>query len=151
MRCILSLLVGGALVTSVVAATTGTEVCYKVALIRATDDAESLPAGSTHVSPELAEILHGPLKWEHYWKVCEKKVAVTDGAKKKVLLINDREVEIDLSVTNKRTVIAYQSGKVLNKSTVCRGQKISLMGGKRDEDSGWFVVVRRDEPKELKK
>ncbi len=117
---------------------------YTVQLVRATDTSESLPPGSAPVSPELSRMLHGPLKWRHYWNVCERRVQLEEGRAKRIPLTNAREVEIDLTSGGKRTVTAFQGGKAVARSEIPRGGGISLIGGPRDASSGWFVVVRRD-------
>jgi hypothetical protein len=146
MRRIMSMLAVWALAVSGIAGQGSARVSYRVQLIRATDVSESLPAGSSRVGSELAGILHGPLKWQHYWNVCERKVVVVEGRVKRVPLINGREVEVDLSVRNRRTVAAFQDGKLLGRTAVPAGVGISLIGGKRYEKSDWFVAVQRDTP-----
>ena len=148
MRWIVILLAGCALVLAGIVGPSGARVRYKVQLIRATDAAESVPTGSTPVGSELAGILHGPFKWQHYWKICEQKVDINKGSVKRVGLINDRDVEIDLTVRNKRTVTAFQKGNFIGRTAIPVGHGLSLIGGARDENSGWFVVVRRDKPRD---
>jgi hypothetical protein len=144
MRWITSFLVGYALTVSGTVTPDETKLTYTVQLIRATDNCESLPRGSTPVDPELAGIFHGPLKWQHYWKICERQMAVSEGQAKRIPLINSRDVEIDLTKRNERTVTAFQRGNFMGRATVPVGKGFSLIGGKRDYKSSWFIVVRRD-------
>jgi hypothetical protein len=125
-----------------------TRIKYTVQLIRATDACESLPSGSTFVDPELYGILHGPLKWQHYWKICERQVVVKEGQSKRISLINARDVEIDLTVQNKRTVTAFQNSRIMGRSAIPAGKDLSLIGGARDKDSDWFIMVQRDKAKD---
>jgi hypothetical protein len=63
-----------------------------------------------------------------------------------VWLSNGREVEIDLSRRGKRTVTAFQSGRLLDRTIMPAGDAMTLIGGDRDQKSAWFIVVRRDKP-----
>jgi hypothetical protein len=143
MRCIASFLVGCALAISAMARPDKDEISYNVQLIRATDAAEPLP-GSRPAGSRLVQLLHGPLKWKHYWSICERKVSMKRGRAKRVPLLNAREVEIDLTVQNQRTVTAFQNGKIMSRSAVPVGEGFSLLGGERDQDSGWFILVRSE-------
>jgi hypothetical protein len=120
------------------------EVSYKVELIRATNLRELAPPDRQAVSPELAAILRGPLKWRHYWKLCERVVAIEPGRAKRIPLINSREVVIDLRGYHVRKVTAFERGRCVDTSTIPAGSGYSLIGGPREGDSGWFVIVQRD-------
>jgi hypothetical protein len=121
-------------------------VRYCVQLIRGTDSDQPPVAGSLRVGNQLAATLSGPLKWKHYWRVCERKIAVRTGGKARVQLLNGREVEIDLTRHDRRSVAAFQDGQFVDRTVRPAGEAVTLIGGYRDQDSGWFIAVRRDEP-----
>ncbi len=146
MRWSVILAAGLALAICGFAGATSPKVAYRVALIRATDSSEALPAGSVRLTSDVAGILHGPLKWKDYYKICERKVEVGAGQVKKVTLMNGRAVEIDRTVPNKRTVTAYQDGRAVARTIMPAGKCSTLIGGSRDIDSGWFIMVRREQP-----
>jgi len=148
MRWSVSLAAGLALVICGFAGNSGPKVAYLVQLIRATDSPKALPAGSERLTSDVAGILHGPLKWKNYYKICEREVEVAEGQVKRVNLINGRAVEIDLTTPNKRTVTAFQDGRAVARAIVPVGKCSTLVGGARDADSGWFIVVRREHPPE---
>jgi hypothetical protein len=121
------------------------QVAYRVQLIRATDGEQPPQAESKPVDSKLAAVFRGPLKWKHYWNVCERKVVVARGSTARVRLINAREAEIDLSRDDQRTVSAFQQGQRVCRSTMPLGEGITIIGGSRDATSGWFIAVRRVE------
>jgi hypothetical protein len=63
-----------------------------------------------------------------------------------VWLSNGREVEIDLRRRGKRTVTAFQNGRLVDRTIVPAGEAMAVIGGDRDQKSAWFIVVRRDRP-----
>ncbi len=146
MRWIASLLVAGALGIGGSIVPDHGLISFKVQLIRATNAQDLLPAGYKPVSPQLASILHGPLKWRHYFRICEHDVELQPGQAKRISLINAREVEIDLTGRNKRKVVAFEHGKVVDASILPVGEGYSFIGGPRDRQSGWFILVRREKP-----
>jgi hypothetical protein len=123
-------------------------VRYRVQLIRGTDSDQPPVAGSLRVGNQLATTLRGPLKWKHYWQVCERKIAVRPGRKARMLLLNGREVEIDLTQHDRRAVAAFQGGRFVDRTVRPLGEAITLIGGSRDQASAWFIAVRRDQPPE---
>jgi hypothetical protein len=122
------------------------QVTYYVQLIRGTDAAEPPLAGSKRVGACLAGVFRGPLKWNNYWEICQRKVEVAPGRSARVSLINAREVEIDLTKPGQRTVTAFQNGNSVDRTTVPASGAMTLIGGERDQKSIWFIVVRRDKP-----
>ena len=119
---------------------------YYVQLIRGTDE-DKPPVRACHrVGPRLVATLRPVLKWKSYWEICCKPVTLEPGHVTRVLLGNGREVEIDLSVPKKRKVTAYQDGVAVDRTTSTMGDRMSITGGDRDEQSVWFIVVRRDKP-----
>jgi hypothetical protein len=64
----------------------------------------------------------------------------------RVCLSKEREVEIDLSNRKCRKVTAFENGKVVQRISRPLGEGMTLIGGERDQESAWFIVVRRDKP-----
>jgi len=119
---------------------------FYVQLIRGTNG-DGPPVGACHrVGPRLAATLGPVLKWKRYWEICCKSVSLQTGRATRVRLGNGREVEIDLSVPGKRKVTAYQDGVAVDRTISTTGDRMTIAGGERDEQSAWFVVVRRDKP-----
>lgn len=123
-------------------------ILYYVQLVRGNNEEKSPDAASKPVGPKLSQELRRVFGWKSYWEVSRHQVEVLPSKKAKVKLSADREVEIDLSVAGKRKVIAYSEGKPISEITRPAGQKMTIIGGDRDKDSAWFIVVRRDKPTE---
>jgi hypothetical protein len=83
------------------------------------------------------------MKWTNYWQICRTGAVVAAGQRLKVPLVHGREVEINLATSGCRTVIAWERGKEVSRSTVPIGEAITVVGGRRDEKSAWFILVRR--------
>jgi hypothetical protein len=124
----------------------GGAIRYYVQLIRGTDSDQPPQAESKLVGSRLDGIFRGPLKWKSYWEVCRREVNITPGQKARLRLNSEREVEIDLSRPGKRIVRAFQKGELVDRTVGPVGEAMTLIGGKRDLGSVWFIVVRRDQP-----
>ena len=118
---------------------------YDVTLIRGTDSVQAPEEGSRQASPELVARFRHVLKCKHYWEICRTNATVFPDAKTRVLLSNGREVEIDLTTGNKRTVTVFQNRQELGRHVVPRGQALTLIGGDRDNTSIWLIAIRRQE------
>jgi hypothetical protein len=121
-------------------------VTYYVQLIRSSDSEQAPQAESRRVGTKLAETFCGVLKWKNYWEICQRKAEVILGRATMVWLSNGREVEIDLRRRGKRTVTAFQNGRLVDRTIVPAGEAMAVIGGDRDQKSAWFIVVRRDRP-----
>jgi hypothetical protein len=121
-------------------------VTYYIQLIRSSDSEQPPQAESRRVGTKLAGTFCGVLKWKDYWEICQRKAEVIPGRATMVWLSNGREVEIDLSRRGKRTVTAFQNGRLVDRTIVPAGEAMTLIGGDRDQKSAWFIVVRRDKP-----
>ena len=134
---------------AVVGATRAQEraVTYYVQLIRSSDSDQPPQAESRRVGTKLAGTFCGVLRWKNYWEICQRKAEVVPGRATMVWLSNGREVEIDLRRRGKRTVTAFQNGRLVDRTIVPAGEAMTLIGGDRDQKSAWFIVVRRDKPR----
>jgi hypothetical protein len=102
--------------------------------------------GAKAIGPKLAKSLHSVFRWKHYWEISRQEVAMAAGTKAKVVLSQERTVEIDLSQSNRRTVTAFSDNKAVGSTTQPAGNAMTIIGADRDANSAWFVVVRRDKP-----
>lgn len=148
MRRILSILAVSAIAFTEVARAENGATRYYVQLVQGTDSDHPPQAGSRHVGARLTGTLRGVFRWRNYWEICQRKVEVFPGRTRKVDLANGREAEVDLTRPDKRTVAAFQNGKMVNRTVGPAGESITMIGGNRDQTSGWFIVVRRDKPGE---
>ena len=128
------------------AQTPASHIHYYVQLIRAADSSLPPQADIRPVGAMLATTLHGALRWKHYWEICRNEVNVPIGTTVNLHLPNQRAVQIDLTYPGKRTTVAFQNGKPIDRTVVPMGEGFTLIGGPRTDATAWFIVVRRDKP-----
>lgn len=119
---------------------------HYVQLIRGDDEDRPPTADSKVVGPKLGAKLRPLFRWKSYWEIQRQRVELSQGEKARLRLSKDREVEIDLTETGKRSVTISQSGRRLSRSIRKSGESMTIIGGERDAHSVWFVVVRVDQP-----
>jgi hypothetical protein len=123
-------------------------VTFYVQLIRGTDTEQPPVPGSKCVGPKLAETFRPVFKCKGFWEINRQQVAVSPGKAKRVQLGNGREAEIDLSRPKERKVAAFQNGKLVDRMNMPKDDGMTIIGGSREDKSVWFIVVRRDKPKD---
>ena len=121
---------------------------FYVQLIRGTDTDQPPVPGSKGVGPKLAETFRPVFKCKGFWEMNRQQVVVVPGKAKRVKLGNGREAEIDLSSPKERKVAAFQDGKLVDRLTMPKDDGMTIIGGSREDKSVWFIVVRRDKPKD---
>ena len=121
---------------------------YYVQLVRGTDEEAPPPVGSRRIGPKLSETFHAVFRLRNYWELDRQQVALLPGQRVKVRLTPEREVEIDLRRPELRRVTAFQNGEAVDRIVRPSGEAKTIIGGKRDSKSAWFVVVRRDKPQD---
>jgi hypothetical protein len=144
-RCI-RLLVLGVLGATVAFGAPAEKLTYYVQLIRGNDEGQPPAPGAKAIGPKLSQSLHAVFRWKHYWEISRQEVTVAAGAKTKVVLSNERTVEIDLSQPKKRKVTAFSKNQPVCTTMQPVGEAMTIIGADRDTKSAWFVVVRRDKP-----
>ena len=133
---------------NVVSGAEAEKATYCVQLIRGNNHDTPPVPDAKPVSPELTKMIRRVFNWKSYWEINRQRVTLTRGQKAKVRLSKEREVEIDLTDLAKRKVTAFESGKPITRSTWPVGNATTIIGGDRDAQSVWFIVVRRDQPRE---
>jgi len=123
-------------------------ILYYVQLVRGNNEEKSPDAASKPVGPKLSQELRRVFAWKSYWEASRHQVEVGPSRKVRVKLNADRELEIDLGTMGKARLTAYSEGKPVSEITRLPNEKLTIMGGDRDRQSAWFIVVRRDKPTE---
>jgi|GEM_PF-3503703 len=118
---------------------------YHVQLIRGSNNPEPPETNCSAIGPKLSAHLRPVFLWTNYWEIDRQEVSVQEGKKTRVRLKHQREVDIDLAEKGQRTVIAYRGDEAL-KTTRPIGEGMTIVGGHRDNETAWFIVVRRDKP-----
>ena len=121
-------------------------ITFYVQLVRGCDGDTPPEPNSRKVGPRIIEKVRGPLRWEGYWEIDRQEVLLVPGHATKVRLAKKFLVGIDLTDQHHRKVTASQNGRVIAKLCVPREGAMTVIGGNRDEQSSWFIVVRRDRP-----
>ena len=119
---------------------------YYVQLVHGSDGKAPPPAHSQPIGPKLSGQVRRVMRYKSYWEVARKEVDVAEGHKASVMVGQHCKVEIDLTQPNKRRVTAFRKGKPVAADTRPSGQTMTIIGGDRDGNEAWFVVVRRDKP-----
>jgi hypothetical protein len=119
---------------------------FYVQLVRGTNEDTPPQPDSRPVGIKVARHLQAALNWSNYWEINRQQVAVCSGNSARVCLSKDRTVEIDLTNRNRRRVTAFENGRVVQRTLRPAGEGMTVIGGERNQESAWFIVVRRDQP-----
>ena len=122
------------------------KVTYYIQLIRGTEDASPPSPDCQPIGPKIAKRLSPVFRWNYYWEMARKDVAMERGEKKLVHLAPQRSVEIDLTDLAKRQVTAFEGKKPVYKVVNPIGSDMTIIGGDRTTNGSWFIIVRRDKP-----
>jgi hypothetical protein len=94
----------------------------------------------------LSSRLCPKFRWKNYWEVSRQTLSVPAGMKSRVRLNPEREIEIELRAEGDSEIRLFTAGKLVQKSRQSLQSKMSIIGGTRENEDSWFVVVRRDKP-----
>jgi len=122
------------------------KIAYYVQLIRGSDQEQSPVANARKITPKLAGAFRSVFKWRTYWEISSRRVDLESGRATRIRLNPEREVEIDLSAPGRRAVTAFLNGKMVQRTVCPRSENRTLIGGDRDGNSAWFIIVSRYKP-----
>jgi hypothetical protein len=117
-----------------------------VQLVRGNNETKPPEPGAHRIGTKLSKNLRTVFVWKSYREINRQNLDLEPGKKARVRLNKEREVEIDLTDSIHRTVIAYQSGQPVARTKRPIAEGMTIVGGDRDPKSVWFIVVRRDKP-----
>ena len=118
-----------------------------VQLIRGTDKPQPEKTHWKPIGPKLAEKLGPVFRWPHYYEVRRETAKIYPDKVSRVSLADDRVLEIEL-LKGQSELRLYRNGKLARRSRQPFDSKLAIMGGDGEQDQSWFVVVRKDKPKE---
>jgi hypothetical protein len=95
------------------------------------------------VGSNLNKKLTSCFRWKSYWEVHRINLEVAPGQPARAKLSSDREVEIRLLDSGDSEARVYWKGKLLRRCRQAAHDKFCIMGGSREKEDSWFVVVRR--------
>lgn len=121
-------------------------VTFFIQLIQGTDADKPPATGATLVGDALTRRLQ-MFRWKNYWEIQRQTVEVSTGAKVRLHVMRNHDVEIALPTPKDMTVSIYLDGKLTRKRAQPVENSFYIAGGDNDEMSqSWFIVVRRDKP-----
>jgi hypothetical protein len=122
--------------------------CY-VQLIRGTDDTKPRDPAHKEIGPMLDKRLRPVFRWAHYWENQREQIALIPGKPSKVHLKNGRDLEVEWLKGGQIQVRVFRDNqltrKVTHRNTV---DMMAILGSEKDDESSWFVVVRRSKPQD---
>ena len=118
---------------------------FYVQLIRGTDADKPQQASWKPVGPKLSRQFTPRFRWKTYWEIERAAVIVAPGKVTRIKLGAEREVEVDLNKSDPE-VRLFTNGVLSRRCRDSLRSGMCIMGGTRDNDESWFVVVRRDPP-----
>ena len=128
------------------AQTKSESIAYDIQLIRGSDQDQPPVRDGKRIAPNLAGAFHAVFKWRSYWEICSRRVELEAGRATRVRLSAEREVEIDLTNPTQRAIVAFLNGKKVQRTVCPRTEARTLIGGDRDSNSAWFIIVSRSKP-----
>lgn len=129
-------------------ATAGDPSTLYVQVIWGTDQDQPAGANFREIGPKLRGKLSPVFRWKHYWETERRKVQVEPTKVTKVLLANQRTLEIERLKSGDAEVRLTRRNGLVTKARQQSSARMTILGGEDSKDS-FFVVVRPDEPKAL--
>ena len=139
LACLVILMAGA--ITSLPAPAAEADLCFKVQLIRGTDQAKPDAPSWKPLEPTLKGQLAPRFRWTHWWEVATVQTNITVGKPRRVCLSADREIEIVRHSALETEVKLYQKGVLAQKSRRSSQKGSWIMGGTRENHESWFIVV----------
>jgi hypothetical protein len=106
------------------------------------------PAGTNYreIGPKLSAKLSPVFRWKHYWETERRKVHLDPRKVTKVLLANQRTLEIERLKSGDIEVRLTRRNGLVTKARQHSNARMTILGGEDSKKDSFFVVVRPDEP-----
>lgn len=124
------------------------KVTFYVQLIRGSDSDKPDDPTCKPVGPKLGKILHGVFRWSSYCEVKRETVSLAKDKVARLHLTAEREVELKLLDPPNTQIRLYHKGKLTRCSHQPINEHMCILGGDSASGDPWFVVVRRDKPRD---
>jgi hypothetical protein len=98
------------------------------------------------IGPQLRKDLSPVFQWKHYREVSCQKIEVREGRVSRMRLTAEHELELRIAADRQLELRLFRDAKLVRRITNPLSQRRVIMGGDRDKDEAWFIVVRRDKP-----
>ena len=124
------------------------KVTFHVQLIRGSDSEQPEDPAWKPVGTKLGKNLRGVFRWKNYWEVKREAVMLSKDKVARLRLTREHEVEVKLLDPPNTRIRLYQNGELIRCSHQPISEHMSILGGEYKTGECWFVVVRRDKPRE---
>ena len=124
------------------------KVTFHIQLIRGSDSEKPEDPAWKPVGVKLGKNLRGVFRWKNYWEVKREAVMLSKDKAARLRLTQEHEVEVKLLDPPNTRIRLYQNGELIRCSHQPIGEHMSILGGESRAGECWFVVVRRDKPRE---
>ena len=121
-------------------------ILYYVQLIRGTDSNVPEDSKWQPIGERLSQKLQSVFRWKNYWEVSRQQVTVKKGKASRTRLTKEREIEIEFVAAETTEIRLIRNGVLTRKTRGSKETRLRILGGDKDGEESWFVVVRRDEP-----
>ena len=116
-------------------------------LVWGTDDAQSPDPKFIAVDESLSKkLLKSPYRWKHFFVVSRQPLNIpAGGSRKGVVLSKDCSLDVTYLGEDRMEVKLIGKGKLVSthKESLA-GQCVFIIGGASENDTAWFVVIRRN-------
>jgi hypothetical protein len=133
--------------TEAVAAAAANETTFYLQLVRGNNEDKPPAPEAKPVGPVLSKRLGAVFKWKGFWEIKRDAVVVKPGGSVRRRMSAEREIEIELLKTGEVEVRVYRNGTQTRALRQPLDGQMLIVGGDKGENQSWFIVVRRDEPK----
>jgi hypothetical protein len=121
-------------------------ITCQLQLIRGNDDAKPPTPDAKPVGPVLDKKLRAIFKWQHFWELKRETVNLKTGEKVRRRMSAEREVEVERTTAAQTTIRVFRDGKLVVVQKQAAEAPCTVIGGDKDGNQSWFIVMRRDEP-----
>lgn len=123
-------------------------VTMYVQLIRGTNKEKPPQADWKPIGAKLSEQLTPVFRWPHYYEVKRQTATIYPKKTSRLALTDDRALEIELLDAGQSELRLYRKDKLVRRSRQPFDSKLAIMGGDGEKDQSWFIVVRKDKPRD---
>jgi hypothetical protein len=124
------------------------KLTFYVQLIRGSDSDKPDDPACKPVGAKLGKILHGVFRWKSYCEVKRETVALSKDEVARLHLTAERELELKLLEPPNTQIRLYHKGQLARCSHQPINEHMCILGGDSTSGDPWFVVVRRDKPRD---
>jgi len=122
---------------------------FYLQLIRGNDQGDPPTESAKPIGPILSKKLNSVFKWKDYWELKRECVVLKEGGKVRKRLSPEHEVEIELPNPDTFTFRIFLNGRLTRTRIQPVRDAFCIAGGNAGANQSWFIVVRRDEPRQV--